>query len=149
MRPDSSDIDAAVVNLLQADTTLKGLMPDGVFFDAAPPGLKRFVLVDLFDAFDRTAYEGHRAFECPMYAIRAVGLSTMNPNMKGAAKRLDELLGDVALSVPGYADVRIFREDENPRIRHTEVDQQDASIRWFQRGGHYRVHAAIPDDATP
>lgn len=148
MRPDSSDLDAAVVNVLQADATLHGLMPDGVFFDSAPPGLKRFVLVDLFDSFDRTTYAGRRVFEAPLYAVRAVGLSSTSPNMKGAAKRIDELLGDAVLTVPGYGDVHSFKADDAPRIRHDEPNETDATIVFKNRGAHYRLHAAIPDNAT-
>lgn len=148
MRPDSSDLDAAVVNVLRADATLKAMMPDGVWFDSAPPNLRRFVLVDLFGSFDRSSFGGRREFESPLYAVRAVGLSSTNPDMDGAAQRIDQLIGDAVLTVAGYGDVRIWRDEEQDRIRHDDVNAQDATIRFNNRGAHYRIHAAIVNAST-
>jgi hypothetical protein len=33
----------------------------------------------------------------------------------------------------------MYRDPDLPRIRVTEEDDDDATIRWFHRGGHYRV----------
>lgn len=135
---DSSDIDNAVVAKLASDTTLLALMPDNVWFDEAPQNSKRFVKVTLIGSHDRRGLE-ERLIEEVIYAVIAVGLSSLNPNMKAAAARIDALLDDTTLTVPGYSTMAIHRFEDDPRIRTTEVDEVDSSIRWYHRGGHYRV----------
>lgn len=136
---DSSDIDQAVITKLSADPTLLSYMPNGVYWETAPPNSTRFVLVSLVDARDEGNF-GARAYEDILYQITAVGLTTANPNMKAAAARIDTLLEDGALSVAGYRHMVMYRE---ARIRLTEVDDEDPDIRWFHRGGYYRVQMAV------
>jgi hypothetical protein len=136
--PDSSDIDNALVAKLGADATLLALLPNGAYMDEAPPGATRFVIVSLVEAPDEPEF-GRRAYEEPLYLVKAVALSSSGGDVKAGAARLDVLLEDATLTVAGYAPVRLCRED---RIRMTEVDAVDASIRWFHRGGHYRALAA-------
>lgn len=133
--PDSSDIDAALVAKLAGDATLTGLMPNGVFFGQSPPNSTRYVLVALPSHADQFSF-GARAFEDGLYAVKAVGLSTANPNMKAAAARIDALLDHQSLTASGYTHMATYREE---RIRHEETDDVDATIRWFHRGGLYRV----------
>lgn len=133
--PDSSDIDAALVATLGADATLLGLMPNGVYWDDAPPGSTRFVIVSLVDEADTPQFGG-RSYEDALYLVKAVALSTANHNIKAAAARIDALLENATLAVAGYASMALHRES---RIRLTEVDQVDPTVRWFHRGGHYRV----------
>jgi hypothetical protein len=137
---DSSDIDAALLAVLNGDPSLTALLPDGTFMDEAPPGAKRFVIVSLLDERDVPRFGG-RAYEDTLYLIKAVGLSTMYPNMKAAAFRLDELLENQVLTVTGYTPMALHREE---RVRLTEVDDVDPTIRWYHRGGRYRVLQAIP-----
>jgi hypothetical protein len=139
-KPDTSAIDAALVNVLYQDTTLKSLVPDGVYMDEAPPNAQRFVIVALADAVNDWTYDAGRAVEDKVYTVVAKMLSTAGGDIKGAAARIDALLEDAALTVAGYADVRV-RQDRP--IRETDVDTVDPSLRWFHRGGEYRVHAAI------
>lgn len=141
--PNSSDIDTAVLNVLASDATLKALLPDGVFFDEGPPGLRRFVLMGVVEGHDRGVFGG-RAIEDVLYFVKAVALSTAGANMNAAAARIDELLQAATLTIPGYGFMACYRDEDVPRIRLTEVDDLDASIRWFHRGGHYRVQAAWP-----
>lgn len=141
---DSSDIDNAVVALLSADATLLGLMPNGVYWDEAAPGSTRFVRISLVTPHDARSFQG-RSIESVLYAVTAVALSTTNPNMKAAAARIDELLdpqppaAPAALTPAGFTLMATYRDEEVPRIRHTEVDEADPTIRWFVRGGHYWV----------
>jgi hypothetical protein len=137
---DSSNIDKALVDLLNGDASLNALLPDGTFMDEAPPGAKRFVIVSVLDARDIPRFGG-RAYEDTLYLIKAVGLSMLNPNMKAAAFRLDQLLDDQVLTVTGYTPMTLHREE---RVRLTEVDDIDSTIRWYHRGGRYRVMQAIP-----
>lgn len=135
MAGDSSDIDAALVMKLSADAALLALMPNGVYWDEAPPSSTRFVLVSMVEETDAQQFE-KRSFEDALYAVTAVSVSTANANMKGAAARIDELLENGTLTVNGYSLMTIHREN---RIRITEVDEVDSSIRWFHRGGQYRL----------
>jgi hypothetical protein len=139
-KPDTSAIDAALVDVLYQDTTLKSLVPDGVYMDEAPPNAQRFVIVALADAVNDWTYDAGRAVEDKVYTVVAKMLSTAGGDIKSAAARIDALLEDAALTVAGYADVRV-RQDRP--IRETDVDTVDPSLRWFHRGGEYRVHAAI------
>jgi hypothetical protein len=139
---DSSDIDDAIVARLKADAALAGYMPDGVYFDMARPGSKRFVLVTLVEALDVDTFGGREA-ESALYFVRAVGLASTDPDMKAAAHRIDVLLADTTYPVNGYAFSASYR-DEPGRRRWSETDEVDASIRWNYRGAHYRVEVARP-----
>ena len=139
--PDASDIDGALIAKLASDAALLALCPNGVYWAEAPPGSTRFVIVTLADHADEGEF-GRRAFEDALYAIEARMLSTVaGANPKAAAARIDELLEDQPLSAAGYSYMTCHRES---RIRFTERDDLDATIRWYRRGGHYRVQMSIP-----
>jgi hypothetical protein len=133
--PDSSAIDAALVAKLGADLTLLGYMPNGVYVDEAPPGMTRFVIVSVVEAHDEAQF-GSRAFEDITYLVKAVGLSTAVPDMRAAAARIDALLEQGTLAPTGYTLMTMRRVE---RVRFTEVDDLDRSLRWQHRGGRYQV----------
>ncbi len=141
---DGSEIDNAVVALLGSDAALLALLPNGVYLDEAPAGSTRFVIVSLVPSPD-TAIFGARAFEEPLYLVKAVGLSVINgvplppTTMKAAAARIDALLEDGTVLVAGYAPITLHRV---MRIRALEMDDLDPSIRWFHRGGRYQAMGA-------
>ncbi len=136
--PDSSDIDTALITKLQNDATLAALMPDGAYIDEAPDGKRQFVIVSLIDEHDEPMFGG-RAFEDGLYLVKAVELSTVTTkNIKAAAARIDALLDNGTLTITGYGLLTMRRES---RIRMTEVDSVDSSIRWQHRGGRYQVVA--------
>jgi hypothetical protein len=139
MPSDSSDIDNALIAKLGADSALLALMPNGVYYDEAPQGSTRFVIVSLIDEHDEAMFEA-RAFEDALYLVKAVSLSTAGGNVKDAAARIDALLENGTLVVPGYKLMTMHRE---ARIRATEVDDVDQSIRWQHRGGRYRVMTSV------
>jgi len=57
-----------------------------------------------------------------------------------AAARIDALLEDQPLTVPGYGWLSTVRVE---RIREPgELDPGDTSIRWQHHGGRYRVQVA-------
>lgn len=134
--PDSSDIDAALVAKLRADVTLAALVPDGVYFDQAPPKSQRFVIVSLATEEDAQMQGSPIAFEDGLYLVKAVMLTKAGGNIKAAAARIHEVLQNTTLTATGYTPMAMFRES---RIRYTEVDEEDNSLRWLHRGGHYRV----------
>jgi len=137
--PDSQDIDTALLTKLSGDATLLALLPNGVWFDEAPPGSKRFVVVSLVDENDEQRF-GARAAEDARYLVKAVMLTTASPtanaDIKAAAARIDVLLDNQTLTATGYASMLVERES---RIRLTEVDDVDPTVRWYHRGGQYRV----------
>ena len=135
---DSSDIDNALIAKLGADATLPALVPNGVYWGEAPPSSTRFVVVSLADEEDVPMFGG-RAFEDGLYLVKAVMLSTAGGDIKAAAARIDALLDQQPLTVSGYSVTSVRRES---RERQTEVDAVDASLRWFHRGGLYRVVAS-------
>jgi hypothetical protein len=133
---DSSDIENALVAKLGADATLLALVPNGIYIDEAPPGATRFVIVSLVDEADVGRF-GSRAIEDALYLVEARMLSTVaGANIKAAAARIDVLLEQGSLTVSGYSLMALFRES---RIRLTEVDGADPSLRWYRRGGNYRL----------
>lgn len=136
---DSSDIDNALIARLGGDATLLALAPNGAYWEEAPQGSTRFVVVSLVDEQDVTQFSG-RSYEDALYAVEVRMLSTAAGNPKAAAARIDVLLEDQLLTVAGYTPMRLHRES---RIRLTEVDEIDSSIRWYRRGGNYRVQMSL------
>jgi len=136
--PDSSAIENALVAKLLNDPTLMGLVT-AVAYDEAPQKSERFVIVSLVDEVDEGKFGG-RAYEDALFLVKAVMLSTSGGNIQAAAARIDTLLEDQPLTVAGYTWMTTHRE---ARVRITEVDEQDAAIRWQHRGGHYRVQMSL------
>jgi hypothetical protein len=139
--PDSSDIDQALVAKLQADAALTALCPNGVYVEEAPAGATRFVIVSLVDEADEGVFGG-RAIEDALYLVEARMLSTVaGANPKAAGARIDALLEGQPLTVAGYTWMTTHREARStPRV---EVDDADPSIRWYRRGGQYRLQVAV------
>jgi hypothetical protein len=133
---DTSEIDAAIMKLLGSDATLLALMPNGVYWDVATDQMTRFVVVSQITHDDAHTFN-RRSWEDLLYAVKAVGLSTTNPDMKAAAARIDALLHGATLTAPGYTTMLVVRESRDPR--GTETDDVDPKIKWYHRGGHYRV----------
>lgn len=134
--PDSSNIDAALVEKLRNDAALALLVPDGVYFDQAPPDSERFVIVSMVSEDDAQIQGSPIAFEDGVYLVKAVMLTSANGDIKGAAARIQEVLQNATLTATGYTPMAMFRES---RVRYTEVDEEDNSLRWLHRGGTYRV----------
>lgn len=132
---DSSDIDNALMAKLGGDAALLALMPNGVYWDIAAEKTTRFVIVSLSEQIDEATFS-KRSHEDALYIVKAVALSTTNPDMKAAAARIDALLDYGTLTVPGYTAMCLRRER---RIRDSERDDLDPTIRWYHRGGYYRI----------
>lgn len=139
---DSSAIDNALMALLAGDTTLMGIATDGVFWDEAPPQATRFVIVSFVDEVDWMEESG-RGMEDGLYLVKAVILKQREPATsppmtasQEAADRIDTVLEGATLLASGYTPMTVARES---RIRYTDVDDANNTIRWFHRGGHYRV----------
>jgi hypothetical protein len=136
--PESSAIDVALLALLQTDASLLAVMPDGVWWEVAPPGAERFVVVSLLHESDTSGFGG-RMVEDALYLVKAVALSTLptaSQDVRAGAARIDELLERGTLTADGYTTMLLERRE---RVRITEIDEVDENIRWFHRGGHYAV----------
>src|SRR5262245_8751151 len=136
--PDSSDIDTALLQKLSSDATLLGYVPNGVYWDVAPPGSKQFVIVSLVQEADVQQFQ-QRSYEDTLYMVKTVILTTVTNAgtlSKQAAARLDVLLEQTLLTATGYGHMLCRRET---RVRFTETDDVDPTLRWYHRGGHYRV----------
>ncbi len=150
--PDSRQVDLALKATLEADTTLRGLLTDGWFFDNAAQGAQNFGIISLVEEVDEDVMteEGTSGtvFEDALYAIKAVTLGTGATTAAAAAARLHVILQDQRLTnpglspsdVPGYYWMTTHREK---RIRYSEVDDSDPSIRWQHQGGYYRVQMGL------
>ena len=133
---DTSDIAGALIAKLGSDLELLALCPNGVYRDQAPPGATRFVIVSLLAGVDHGVF-GRRAIEEGIYLVEARMLSTVpGANVKAAAARIDVLLEDQPLTVAGFTWMTLHREEP---LGITEVDALDPSLRWFRRGGRYRL----------
>lgn len=135
MPSDSSEIDAALAAKLVGDQTLMALATNGVYFDEAAQGATKFVVISLVDAHDEGMFGG-RAYEAATYLVKYVEQGESGLNAKAAAARIDQLLELGTLTVTGYSLMSLRRD---ARVRYTEVDGNDASIRWQHRGGRYRI----------
>lgn len=138
--PKSVSVDTALVSVLAADAALLALCPGGVYFGTAPQSRRNFVLVTLVASFDQAQFAAapqlRRAIEDTTYLVRAVMLDSATGNADDAAQRIDELLEDQPLQIPGYGWLSTVRTE---RIRYPETDTVDQTIRWQHHGGHYRV----------
>jgi hypothetical protein len=136
--PDSSAIDIALLMLLEQDASLLAVMPDGVWWEVAPPGAERFVVVSLLHESDTPGFDG-RVIEEALYLVKAVALSTIptaSQDVRAGAARIDELLERATLLAEGYTAMLLERRE---RVRDAEIDEVDENIRWLHRGGHYAV----------
>ena len=141
---DTDAIDAALVATLEADAQLQALMATGaspeppfVFFEFAPPGRTKFVLVFQEDHLDEYSM-GEHAYEVPVYAVMACDKSTSGATAKSAGQRIQAVLHDQPLTITGYRHMATLRQG---RIRETKLDE-DTDERWQHRGGRYAVWAA-------
>lgn len=130
-------VDAAVFNLVASDPTLMALAPDGVFFDLAPEGKTKFVLVTMVDENDEPMFGG-RAAETYFYTIKHVELADDSADGAAAEARIDAIFEQQPLSISGYAHTLTRRDG---RIRYTE-DDEIGLTRWHHRGGRYELHVS-------
>lgn len=139
MPPEPSDIDTALRDKLVADATLRAVMPDGVFWNVAASGAKRFVILAVIDSIVEHDALGAVAHVDTLYQVEARGLSTTDPDMRGAIVRINELLDTPAatLTVAGFELIAL--RQEAPTRGPEELDDVDPKVRWYRRGGHYRV----------
>ena len=143
MAANSSLVDEAIIGALLGDSQLRTYLPDGVWTDLAGEGKQRFCIFSLVEHSDVPVFGG-RGYEDALYLIKAVILNGKG-DISAASQRIDEILSGadgrgVVIEVPGFGQLEVSRES---RIRYTETDSEEPSMRWLHRGGRYRVHASL------
>jgi hypothetical protein len=128
----------AILQILQQDTALRVLMPDGAWFAEAPPGATRFVIVQLVSSAEAPMFGGP-AYKDAVYLVEARALMTSGADVEQAFARITTLLTDADLTMTGYGAMLTQFEEE---IETVEVDDIDPSIRWNRCGGHLHVMVA-------
>lgn len=131
---DSSEVDGAIVTLLQNDAQLKAILPSGIFFDVATQDAKKYAVITLMNHDDTYVFQ-EVGFEIFTYFIKAVTLGESGLEVKNASQRIYTVLQSATLVVPGYVQMRIERTKYR---RWSEVDSVTGA-RWQQRGGQYDV----------
>ena len=134
---DPTEIDDAVVAKLVASGALMAIATDGVFFDVAPPGKKKFVIVSLVIGEDEDVMgEEDAAIQTRLYLVKYVEKATSGAtNAKTAAALIHTALQKQPLTITGYVHMVTKRTEP---VRATEVDE-DTDERWQHRGGRYEV----------
>ena len=134
--PDGSEVDEALVALLEGDAALAALMPDGVWFDVAAADATAFVLVRLLEHEDDYSFQPGRPQETATYVVEAICLeSTGTATARDAGRRIHALLMTGTLAIESYGCLAVLRRG---RIRLTTYDPT-GDIRWQRRGGHYVI----------
>lgn len=128
----------ALLQILQQDTALRLLLPNGVWFAEAPPGSTRFGILQLVSSAEVPMFGGS-AYKDAIYLVEARALMTSGADVEQAFARITTLLTDTELSIPGYGAMLVQFEEE---IETVEVDDIDPSIRWNRCGGHLHVMVA-------
>jgi hypothetical protein len=128
----------AILQILQQDTALRVLMPDGAWFAEAPPGATRFVILSLVSSMDTPIFGGP-AYKESVYLVEARALTTSGADVESAFARITTLLTDAQLTITDYGAMLVQFEEE---LEMVEVDTIDPSIRWNRCGGHLHVMVA-------
>jgi uncharacterized membrane protein len=146
--PNVTQVTDALIAKLAADVALVAAMPDGVWFNVAPQGKRRFVIVSLIVAFNEPELNGRRSFKDAYYLVEARALSAdagANAAVIAAAERIDVLLDPQpplpppTLAVSGYTLVNMECEED---VQETEQDDADLSIAWLRAGEQVRIQVA-------
>jgi len=133
---DATEVERALIGKLAADATLSGLLPDGVYYDVAPIGSIRFVIVSL--SASRGLYELNdgETLRALIYVVKAVVLGPASDTVAAADKRIQELVDRQPLDLPPEAGAELMVARWVDRIRYTETANNDV---WQHRGGRYEI----------
>ena len=134
---DVADVRRALLDVLDGDATLIGLVPEGAFLNVSPAGITKAVIVSQIIAEDHYAMRS-TAYQRFLFLVKAVERSTSPDGVDAAAARIQALLHAQALTITGYKHMVTLREEP---ISYTEVDDDDADERWQHAGGRYEIFA--------
>lgn len=128
----SAVVDAAVVALLQGDSTLAGLAPGGVFPEMAPEQSATPYVVVILESHEDVQEEGRTAHEQATYLVVAIDKADDAAAANAAYGRVHTVLAAAALAPAGYHTMDLVRTG---RMRQAE---RDGSVIWRFVGGRYR-----------
>ena len=138
----TSAVDDALVTHLASDATLTTLLGGAsVYFDLAPEGLERFVLVTQQAHRDEPMFQA-RGFEVVTYLVKAVVQASAGDVAAAVAARIDALLEAQDLTPTGYALMAMTRIE---RVKFPDEDELHRP--WRHEGGVYEVW--VSPVATP
>jgi hypothetical protein len=133
---DATEVERALIGKLAADATLAAAMPDGVYYDLAPIGSTKFIIVSLSSSrglYELNDGETLRAF---IYVVKGVALGTGSSAVAAADKRIQELIDRQPLDLPPEAGATLMVARWVDRIRFTENANNDV---WQHRGARYEI----------
>ena len=135
---DLSEIDTLLFSTLNNDPTLRGICPDGVFWDIAPGAIAFVLLSRPPDGEFAGALDGKEGWLRVHYAAQAVIKSSSVVASNNAAFRIHELLhyGLQDITAGNYTIMHIERTIP---IRYQEIDPSNTAIKWQHHGGQYSV----------
>lgn len=132
----SSDVDAALVQLLSGDSEIGVLAPGGVYLDRPPDGVQQFLELSV-SGHSVVRTFGGIAYEQFVYELRATTQETTAVDVLACAARIRALL-DVTpprLVVPGGEVIASFYRDYGRALVYDDTTGR----RWQFAGGHYEV----------
>ena len=136
--PDVRVIDEAILAVLTDDAILMALMPGGVHWAIAPPGLARFVIVDGAQDFEPSYVFGATdgGIERIGYLVKAIARASETDAPLDAAARIHDLLHmqPLVLTGTGYEWMATTR---TRRVRYPERDPHN--VEWQHIGAVYDV----------
>ena len=135
---DLSDVDTLVIPTLSNDATLRGLCPDGVFWDIANGAIAFVLLTRPPDAEYAGALDGEEGWLRVQYAVKAVIKSSSVVASNNAAFRIHELL-HYGLQDTTAGNYTIMHIERTIPIRYQEVDPSNTAMKWQHHGAQYSV----------
>jgi hypothetical protein len=133
---DASQMKAAVFSALNGDPTLQALMPDGAWWNQAPPGKTQFIIVALPGHEDLYEFQDE-AFERFTYQITARSKEASSLAVDAAAARI-RLVIEGMTSATGYL---VTAAERIEAIAYSDPDPVDAALLWQHAGGLYEILA--------
>lgn len=129
----STAVDAAVVALLQADATLAGLAPGGVFPELAPEKNPTPYVIVALESHEDVQEQGRTAFEDAVYLVMAIDKAEDAAAVNAVYARAHAVLAAGPLTVSGFTTMDVVR------LGRQRLAERDGSVIWRFVGGRYRV----------
>lgn len=129
----STAVDAALVAALQADATLLGLAPGGVYPDLAPEQVPTPYVIVALESHEDVQEHGSPAYEDMVYVVMAIDKATDAAAANAAYARADAVLTGSTLAVSGYTTMDLHR------VGRVRMAERDGSAIWRFVCGRYRV----------
>lgn len=131
-----SEVERAIVGTLAADATLTALLPDGVYWDLAPPGSTRFATVSASTSRAQMEFQGVDSFRAIAYLVKAVVLGSGGATVAQADARIQAILDRQPIALPPATGAGLMVIHWLDRVRYTESVNNDV---WQHSGARYEV----------